>query len=75
MIIGRCTFSGCSKLTIGTRCVDHDLPVTRTFIRGRPFLGVGSMQPASAGTTRAFGMSTSTSLVPGRRTAEHLAQR
>lgn len=37
MILGRCTAGGCSVLTIGARCVDHDMPVTRTFTRGRPF--------------------------------------
>ena len=37
MIIGRCTFDGCALLTIGSRCVEHDFPVTRTFVRGRPF--------------------------------------
>jgi hypothetical protein len=37
MIVGRCTAGGCNVLTIGPRCVDHDVPVTRTFTRGRPF--------------------------------------
>ena len=37
MIIGRCTFDGCALLTIGSRCVEHDFPVKRTFVRGRPF--------------------------------------
>ena len=37
MIIGRCTFDGCTVLTIGSRCVEHDFPVTRRFARGRPF--------------------------------------
>ena len=37
MIIERCTIDGCNLFTIGTRCVQHDLPVTRTFVRGRPF--------------------------------------
>ena len=29
MIIRPCTFDGCTVLTIGSRCVEHDLPVTR----------------------------------------------
>jgi hypothetical protein len=37
MIVGRCTAGGCNVLTIGPHCVDHDVPVTRTFTRGRPF--------------------------------------
>ena len=38
MILGRCTFDGCNVLTIGARCVEHDVAVTRTFVRGRPFV-------------------------------------
>ncbi len=37
MIIGRCTSDGCTVLTIGSHCVEHELPVARTFPRGRPF--------------------------------------
>ena len=53
MIIGRCTFDGCTVLTIGSRCVEHDLPVRRTFVRGRPFCGrrvdpIGASRPAAA---------------------------
>jgi hypothetical protein len=42
MIVGRCTAAGCNVLTIGPRCVAHDVPVTRTFTRGRPFAQRGS---------------------------------
>ena len=38
MIIRPCTFDGCTVMTIGSRCVEHDVPVTRSFVRGRPFL-------------------------------------
>ena len=38
MIIRPCTFDGCTVLTIGSRCVEHDVPVTRSFVRGRPLL-------------------------------------
>jgi hypothetical protein len=47
MIVGRCTAGGCNVLTIGPRCVDHDVPVTRTFTRGRPF------RPSETTTTHA----------------------
>ena len=47
MILGRCTFDGCTVLTIGSRCVEHDLPVRRTFVRGRPFAAAAS-RPQSA---------------------------
>jgi hypothetical protein len=55
MIIQRCTFDGCAQLTIGPRCVEHDVPVTRTFVRGRPFqrtAAVHVMHTASATATR-----------------------
>jgi hypothetical protein len=37
MIISQCRAEGCKALTIGAYCVEHDLPVTRVFVRGRPF--------------------------------------
>ena len=37
MIVGSCTVAGCAVLTIGSCCVRHEVPVTRTFVRGRPF--------------------------------------
>ena len=36
-MVTRCTVPGCETLTMGPLCVEHDLPVTRVFIRGRPF--------------------------------------
>ena len=71
MIIGRCTFDGCTVLTIGSRCVEHDLPVQRTFIRGRPFAAAArSTQSARMTQPRIV----STSLVPFRRTADTFAR-
>ncbi len=64
MIIGRCTIDGCAMLTIGSRCVEHDFPVTRTFVRGRPFQrnapSVGAAAQMEPGRTASF----STALVP-----------
>ena len=37
MIVSRCTATGCNVLTMGSLCVEHDVPVTRTFVRGRPY--------------------------------------
>ena len=48
MIIGRCTFDGCTVLTIGSRCVEHDVPVTRTFVRGKPFNVATAIHAATA---------------------------
>jgi hypothetical protein len=71
MIIDRCTVDGCTVLTIGSRCVEHDLPVTRTFVRGRPFAIAASTQTPLARSTRT--QMVSTTLVRSRRTAGTLA--
>jgi hypothetical protein len=36
-MVTQCTALGCETLTMGPLCVAHDLPVERTFVRGRPF--------------------------------------
>ena len=36
-MIRACDQPGCSTLTLGPLCLAHELPVTRTFPRGRPF--------------------------------------
>ena len=36
-IVTQCTAPGCETLTMGPLCVEHDVPVTRVFVRGRPF--------------------------------------
>jgi hypothetical protein len=36
-IVTQCTMPGCETLTMGPLCVEHDVPVTRVFVRGRPF--------------------------------------
>ncbi len=72
MILGRCTFDGCTVLTIGSRCVEHDMPVRRTFVRGRPFAASALSPQPSAFVTRQ--RIVSTSLVPFRRTADTFAR-
>jgi hypothetical protein len=37
-IVSTCTAPGCETLTIGLWCVEHDAPVERAFVRGRPFV-------------------------------------
>jgi hypothetical protein len=32
-----CSYAGCSTLTMGGTCVEHDAPVQLIFPRGRPF--------------------------------------
>jgi hypothetical protein len=71
MIIGRCTFDGCTVLTIGSRCVEHDRPVRRTFVRGRPFAAAARSTQSALTTQQRI---VSTSLVPFRRTADTFAR-
>jgi hypothetical protein len=35
-IVTKCLFPDCETLTMGPLCVEHDLPVMRRFVRGRP---------------------------------------
>jgi len=55
-----CPVAGCSTLTMGGTCVEHDPPVKTTFPRGRPYAGkpmahatslriVGKGRPGSPG--------------------------
>lgn len=55
-----CPVPGCSTLTMGGTCVEHDPPVKTTFPRGRPYVGksavhaepvrvVGESRPGSPG--------------------------
>ena len=37
-----CPVEGCTTLTMGGTCVEHDLPVTIVFERGRPFVATAS---------------------------------
>lgn len=36
-MITLCTADGCTHKTLGGLCTQHDPPVTRKFVRGRPF--------------------------------------
>ena len=38
-----CPVEGCTTLTMGGTCVEHDPPVTVTFARGRPFVSEPSL--------------------------------
>jgi hypothetical protein len=40
-IVTQCTAPGCETLTMGPLCVEHDIRVERTFVRGRPFVRPG----------------------------------
>jgi hypothetical protein len=64
MIVGRCTAGGCTVLTIGPRCVDHDLPVTRTFTRGRPFRRSETIPPAPTRAEAALAVDVAAALRP-----------
>ncbi len=56
-IVTKCTAPGCKTLTMGPFCVEHEVRVTRVFVRGRPW------SPAAASTM------TFSPLVPNARKA------
>jgi hypothetical protein len=37
-MLTRCTEPGCETLVLGGRCLEHEAPQTRIFVRGRPFV-------------------------------------
>jgi hypothetical protein len=37
-LLTRCPVPGCTTLTMGGTCVEHDAPVLTVFPRGRPFV-------------------------------------
>ena len=47
-MLSRCVIPGCSTLTMGGTCVEHDPPVTTTFERGRPFVSVPVLDSPSS---------------------------
>lgn len=34
-----CSEPGCATLVMGGRCIEHERPATRVFVRGRPLVG------------------------------------
>ena len=38
MIVQACAEPGCETLVMGGYCLEHETPVTRVFVRGRPFV-------------------------------------
>ena len=43
-----CTAPGCTTLTLGVLCLQHEPPVGRVFPRGRPFPPAVAAEPAVA---------------------------
>jgi len=39
-MLGICPYPGCTTVTMGGTCVEHDAPVNVDFPRGRPFVTV-----------------------------------
>jgi hypothetical protein len=37
-MLKRCAEPGCDTFVLGGFCLDHELPPTRVFVRGRPFV-------------------------------------
>ena len=42
-----CPAPGCTRLTMGGTCVEHDAPVAETFPRGRPFVSESGLADSS----------------------------
>jgi hypothetical protein len=53
-IATECTAPGCKILTMGALCVEHDVLVTRVFVRGRPWNGATAAPVAITPSSLAF---------------------
>jgi hypothetical protein len=47
-MLAACCFPGCSTLTMGGTCVEHDVPVDVVFPRGRPYVPVVRQEELAA---------------------------
>ena len=47
-MLAPCSVPGCSTLTMGGTCVEHDLPVDVVFPRGRPYVPVVRQEELAA---------------------------
>jgi hypothetical protein len=46
-----CSEPGCTTLVMGGRCIEHDHPASRVFVRGRPLTRATQLSTASYGVT------------------------
>jgi hypothetical protein len=42
-----CSEPGCATLVLGGRCIEHERPATRVFVRGRPLAGAHARSKGS----------------------------
>jgi hypothetical protein len=47
-MLAPCSFPGCTTLTMGGTCVEHDVPVDVVFPRGRPYVPVVRQEELAA---------------------------
>ena len=59
-VLTTCIEPGCETLVLGGRCLEHERPQTRIFVRGRPF------EPARATPTAPAGLGTIRLVTPTR---------
>jgi hypothetical protein len=54
VVLTTCKEPGCETLVMGGRCIDHERPQNRIFVRGRPFVAqkLAPAMPVSLGTIR-----------------------
>lgn len=58
-MLTRCAEPGCETLVLGGRCLEHEAPQTRIFVRGRPFvrtLTVAATRPKQERTLASVGL-------------------
>jgi hypothetical protein len=69
VIVRKCAEPGCDTLVVGGLCLEHEAPMTRVFVRGRPFVhpevtsGVIATPPLTA--TTGFGFAVGDRVAPG----------
>jgi hypothetical protein len=44
-----CSEPGCTTLVMGGRCLEHETPPTRIFVRGRPFATASAARTVTGG--------------------------
>jgi len=47
-MLTRCSQPGCETLVLGGRCLEHEYPQNRVFVRGRPFVAHITVAPTDA---------------------------
>ncbi len=63
-LLCECSHDGCSKLTLGGPCVDHDRAPRQTFVVGRPFSRFAELAASEPRRPLRTGLATAHELMP-----------